>query len=407
MSEGETPPLGTWQSYRDWLDRANRSQAWSTVANWAIDVLEEELGTSWPRTAAEVEMNEQRGLPLVSGLKALGWHAVGLVETLEWAIRLRLVRDLDGAADLRNDLIGNVMTGRILHTDLQLQIAGLALRRGWKVQLEPMKLGCERPADLLLTTPNAGLLVEARVVSEAVADRDHREWTDQAIARVMNIAAANRTWLEGDLGDALDERTVAELERRIPIEAPSALLGHEPELRIGATRLRLVRQDDAKGQLTVPGASSDLWPRMTSAIAKKAEQMAASGADWLRLIPYNNFFLLTRWAQLPLAEKLEMLEAQLRSSLAGRLPAGVAISSGAGLQPGPISPETIRHGTAVAMRRQITPLRARETHIIPIADTSPEAADAWRELADAEANWLPWALARFELPDLSEILASP
>jgi hypothetical protein len=217
------------------------------------------------------------------------------------------------------------------------------------------------------------------------------------------LAAVHRTWLEGDLGDPLDEQTVRELERRIPVEALGARAGLRPELTAGSARVRLVKQEEATERLVAPGPSSNLWPRMASAIADKAVRMSESGAAWLRLIPYNHFFLLTYWAQLPLAEKLNKLAHEVRSSLAGRLPAGVVVSSGAGLHPGDVTEETIRAAGGIAMRRRVRPLRARETLIIPITDASRNTIDAWEGLLDAEARWLPWALDKFGLPDLDQI----
>lgn len=134
MSEVElwnTTP--SWQTYRELLDRAGRHLAWSQVAHWAIDVLSEELGDQWPKTAAAAEEKDRQTLPLVVALKALGWHTLALTETVEWAARLRLTGKTQGAADLRRDLAPDVTAGRILHTDLQLQTAGLASCCAWDV----------------------------------------------------------------------------------------------------------------------------------------------------------------------------------------------------------------------------------------------------------------------------------
>jgi hypothetical protein len=143
---------------------------------------------------------------------------------------------------------------------------------------------------------------------------------------------------------------------------------------------------------------------MAAAIAGKATQMAESGAGWLRLIPYNNFFLLTDWAQLPLAEKLEKLASTVRSSLAGRLPSGVVVSSGAGLYAGEVAEETIRTSSGIAIRRPVRPLRARESLIMPISDQSRDATGTWEALLNTEVAWLPWVLDKFELPRLADIL---
>src|SRR5579884_4237658 len=121
----------SWQNYRDLLDRAGRHSAWSQVAHWAIDVLSEELGDEWPQAAATAEEKVQQTLPLVGALKEMVWRTLALTEAVEWAARLRLIGKASGAADLRRDLTRDVTAGRILHTDLQLQTAGLAAYLGW------------------------------------------------------------------------------------------------------------------------------------------------------------------------------------------------------------------------------------------------------------------------------------
>lgn len=394
----------SWDTYRELLDRAARPAAWSRVAHWAIDVLAEELGADWPARAGAWEQKNREILPLVGALKSLGWRTLALVEAVEWAARLRLIGESRGAADLRRDLGRDVSAGRMLHTDLQLETAALAICCGWDVQLEPWLPGAERPADLLIASPGATLIVETRVLTEAPTDRSRRARVDEAFDRLTLLAAAHRTWLEGDLGDPLDEWTVRELERRIPVEALAARAGLRPTLAVGSARVRLVRREDATARLTAAGLSSDLWPRMAAAIAGKATQMAESGAGWLRLIPYNNFFLLTDWAQLPLAEKLEKLASTVRSSLAGRLPSGVVVSSGAGLYAGEVAEETIRTSSGIAIRRPVRPLRARESLIMPISDQSRDATGTWEALLNTEVAWLPWVLDKFELPRLADIL---
>ena len=396
-------PPASWQAYRDLLDLADRPRAWSHVGHWAIDVLSGELGEQWPQTAAAAEARDRQTLPLVGALTSLGWRTLALAEAIEWAARLRLLANAHGAADLRRDLARDVTAGRILHTGLQLETAGLAACMGWDIQLEPLLPGAARPADVIIAAPGARLVIETRVLTEAPADRTTRQWTDQAVDRLTMLAAVHRTWLEGDLGDALDEHTVRELERRIPTEALGARAGLRPELAVGSARVRLVRQEDATERLVAPGPSGDLWPRMVGVMTDKASQMAESGAEWLRLIPYNHLFLLTHWAQRPLEEKLSTLSDEIRSSLAGLMRGGVVVSSGLGHYGGHVTEDTIRNEHGVTLRRGIQPLRARETLIIPFGDPADETIDAWQQLFDAEARWLPWVLDEFGLPDLAEI----
>ena len=397
----------SWQLYRDLLDRAQRPAAWSEVAHWALDVLAEELGDAWPQKAAQAERRDREPLPLVAGLWRLGSHTLALAETVEWALRLRLLARARGFADLRRDLVRDVTAGRILHTSLQLEVAGLATRYGWDVQFEPALPGTSRPADLLIVHPRRRMVVETRVLTEAREERARRTWIDGVVHRLTILAAAHRTWLEGELTESLDDATVRELERWIPVEALAARAGLKPELRAGAANVRLVKQKESTGQLIAPGPSSNLWPRLASAIADKAGRMSESGAEWLRLIPYNHFFLLTRWAQYTMTDKLDTLTQEIRTSLGDQTPGGIIFSSGASLHGGDVHEETVRTPQGVALRRGLKPLRARETIIIPLRGDSTEEIEAWVSLADAETDWLPWALAEAGLPALDRIMSAP
>jgi hypothetical protein len=59
------------------------------------------------------------------------------------------------------------------------------------------------------------------------------------------------------------------------------------------------------------------------------------------------------------------------------------------------------------LRRLITPLRVRETLIIPAdRNCSAAVAETWRSLYADEPNWLAWALDRVDLPSPKEIFGS-
>jgi len=116
--------------------------------------------------------------------------------------------------------------------------------------------------------------------------------------------------------------------------------------------------------------------------------------------------LLTRWAQYPLIDKLNTLAAGIRSSLGDHSPRGIVVSSSVSLHGGDVRDETVRTPQGVAVRRGVNPLRLRETHIIPLGAHSADEIEAWVALADAETDWLPWALDQAGLPTLDRILAT-
>src|SRR5207302_5706439 len=150
---------------------------------------------------------------------------------------------------LRRDLRRNRTAGRILHTDLVLEVGGLARRCGWEVSLEPRSSRNAPPADVRLGSPAGPLLVEARVLTERDIVRTQRRRLDEVIEHLTVLTANYRVWLEGQLAEPLDDTDVRTLERWIALESPSARIGHVPTLTMGNTEVRLVRREDASGSL--------------------------------------------------------------------------------------------------------------------------------------------------------------
>jgi hypothetical protein len=397
------PSSPTWQTFRDDLDRAARPGAWTTAARWALDALSEHLGRDWPQRALAVEARDGQQLPFFSALMKIGSHTIALAQALEWALRLRLLQSEDGFADLKRDLRGDLTVGRILHTDLELLVAGLARRAGWPLRLEPTLARASPPADVLIDSPTARLSVEVRVLTERVGARERRQRIDDVVDHLTLLAATRSVWLEGSIGEPLDDVAVEALERWIESESPNVHEGRASALRLGSTDVRLVQRRGALGSLRSAAVTDDLWPRTISAIASKARRMSESGASWLRLTLLTGFFAFTPWAQRPLDEKLDMLADSLRSSLGDEIPHGVVVSSGAARFPGPV-PEEVAHTEAgIAIRCGVSPLRGRETLILPFTAAGNEAAMAWLDLARNERDWLQWAMSQAGLPDLSEI----
>jgi hypothetical protein len=391
-----SPP--TWDDYEALLERANRGPAYHEAAAWALTELRDVLGDDWLRRAAESE----RPPPLLRQLVSLGWHTLALAEVLEWALRLRLVRELPGAAKLRRDLVRNAMEGRTLHTALQLAVAAPAVRLGWAVALEPARAKEDPPADLLVAAPAGDMLIETRVRSESDVTREARHAVNNAMDRLFFIGAKHDVWIEGQLGRFPSESELDDIERCVAVwtSSDTAAAGWSAE----GIALRMVPRHRALGRLTGPPVQTDSWQRLTGALTEKAGRMQRSGAQWLRILPLTGMWAFTSWATQPLERKLEDVVEALTETLGGAAPAGVVLSSGAALHGGDVPEESVVVGSAVAVRRAVTPLRARETLIVPLHGNAAESAKDWVALADAEADWLDWALARQGLPPLTEIL---
>jgi hypothetical protein len=88
-------PLPTWEVIRGLLDQPSRPPAWRRTAHWTLDTLEAELGATWPVDA--VEQFDVLPVPLILA----GGHTLAFLETVELALRLHLLRGVNGFARAR------------------------------------------------------------------------------------------------------------------------------------------------------------------------------------------------------------------------------------------------------------------------------------------------------------------
>jgi hypothetical protein len=144
---------------------------------------------------------------------------------------------------------------------------------------------------------------------------------------------------------------------------------------------------------------------MVRAIADKTEKMGNSGAEWLHVTALTGLWPFTSWGRDQLDGKLETMSSALVASLQDRCPAGIVLTSAAGLAPEGTPEEVVRTQAGIALRTAAPPLRARESLILPFSEPSHRAGDDWLALARAESGWLSWALARKGLPDLPSVFS--
>ena len=390
-SLGVTDP--SWDMLRALLDRMGRPEPWTTGGHWAIDQLRAVLGEAWPAKAARDEV------PPWPGLAAIGSQTLGFADALEWALRLRLTGDVEGSADVRRDLARDVTVGRALHSGLQLEVAGLARRLGWGVRLEPSNAAT--PGDVALETPTAGtIVVETRALTEKLRTRAERAAISRLTDHLTLAARARGLWLAGQILRMPTPEEVGKIERWVAAaDGPGRLAG------VDDVSLYLVRRDDAVGHaLRSPAVTDELLPRMAGVMAAKTRQMRGSGAGWLRMTAFTGLWPFTQWGRAPLADKLPSMAGALRATLGGHVPDGIVLSSAAGLGGG-TPDETVAAPQGTAVRRLIAPARARETLIMPFSRRGHDTAAYWLELADAEQDWLDWALVDAGLRPLAETFA--
>lgn len=401
IAAGADPPPLSWEILHAMMDAPNgRSEAWRQAGHWALDVLEAELGTGWPEIVRA--KNPTGGAPLLA--RAAG-YAVAYAEILELALRLRLLRKVNGRAKLWRTLRKDPRPEQLLHCGLQLEVASLALRSAAIPELEPPPRE-DKPADVAVTIGGRRILIETRGLLTSAEWRRQNDWTDRTFEQIRHIEFSHAVRCEGEITVLLDEQQTERL--LTSIETHARLLAariEPPPIRIAGVAVNVVPQSQQPAKsLKGPRTGGDSWARLEAGIRDKVEVAMESGANWLRLDDRDGLWQFTGWSTKSLPDKLLMLDGPVRPML-GKLD-GIVLSCGALLAQGTFADEDVQLAPdLVALRRRLPFMRVRETLILANhADALPalEAFDAY--YAD-EPLWLDWALDRVSLPTTAAILA--
>ncbi len=394
-------PLPTWEILREQTDQSlRRSTAWRRTAHWMIDVLQEELGDSWTLDAVE-----QFGELPIPALWAVSGHMYAFVQTLDLALRLRLLQSAEGAGRTRKELRGNRQLSRVLHTSLQATLAGLALKRGWGFHLEPGR----PPADLWFETERRRITVETKVLEPSDLTREHHHTVDQTMDRIRDAATSRGVWVYGRISAVPPDDVLGDLIDWISRSAGFAQKGGivQPYRQQGLD-LELVASNDAAGRrLTGPAGGENLLPRFVRTLSDKAERMSASGAEWLCVENITGLFQ-TEWGLMDMARKVATLESAIQTSLPRDTIGGVIACSSAATFNGTVNEEAAETVTgSIGLRYSVRPWRAREAIIVPLRDNAKDATQHWQALLEAERDWSAWALTEAGLPTFDEINEQP
>lgn len=394
------PELPDWNGIAARLKRADRHDAYASAGFWALEMLHERLGEDW---LARAIGRSEDAFPLA--LDLLGSHTLALAEALEWATRLDLSTAWDGYADVLRDLRRDPRTARLLHTRAQLTVGAGASRLGWAVKLEPSREN-RRPADVEFSAPTGTVSVEIRVLTQSLSGRERFAAVESESDWLTMLGLNKGVWIGGKLDRHLDQGEREIVEEFVRSNAARVVEGERPSLVLDGVSLTLASRATDVGALHSPTVKEDLFWRMVGTIAEKALKMRESGAQWLHITALTGLWAFTVWGQSPLDEKLTIMMSALEDVLGDRKPEGIVLCSAAGLATAATEKQA-QTQDGVAVRRVIRPLRARETLIMGFSPGAQATIPAWQALADAEGDWLDWALDRYELPSIGEILPSP
>jgi hypothetical protein len=395
LTEAGPPPL-SWEILQGMMANATWSEAWRQTGSWAFQVLEKHLGSDWP---ARVARKSPTG-----GAPQLAWavgHVVAFAQVLELALRLELLRGADGYAKVRRVLRNDPRPAQLVHCEIQLEVAGLALRSGITPQLEPAPLG-GRPADVAITLGDERLVIETRAILTSDDWRDENDWTDQLFERIHRIESKYGVRCEGEISTLLDERDTEALLSAIETQARLVAARIDPPpLRTPGAAIDMMPQSQTPASgLRGPEMRGDSWARIAPRIRQKVEAAVESGANWLRLDAREGLWQFTEWATRPLAEKLHEFDAAVRGLLDGL--DGIIVSCGPLLAQGTFDDEDVVLAPGlVALRRCLPFVRVRETLIIAADARASQAAPSWVRFYSDEPSWLDWALGRAGLPQPS------
>jgi hypothetical protein len=387
----------TWQLVRESMAQSIRSPQWRVAGQWAIDVLEGELGTDWPAEAFDKFDRLPLPLILASG------HTIAFAEIMELALRVDLIRRVPGFADARNEVRGDRRVERAKHFSLQMEIAGLACRCGRDLSLEPGT----PPADVMIDAEPDPLVVELKVLGPSLQAMSNGSQIDKAFRLIREAAFGADVCVGGRMETVPSDTNIKAAIDWIGANAVRVRVGHAvPDFADHGMRLTLRPVDRPIG-LHGPTEAEDLLRRLLGAIADKAERMQTSGAGWLRIDALTGIWAFTPWGRSPMRQKTSMLAAAIRDMFGGVPPiAGVVVCSGASLFLGQVNEEHCElDDGSIGLRYAIAPMRAREAIIIPLRDDGLQTASNWMQMHESERDWMAWALAKAGLPAEADLFA--
>lgn len=403
----EFAAYASWDGLRARMSESVRSDEGRAAGVWAIDVLRDQLGSQWMERVALAEGRAPNDL-LLSVM-----HAVAFGELLGLALRLHLLRDVEGMGVVRRDLKRDLREQRRLHTRVILDIAALALQNGHGVAMEKRLAVDLAPTDVVITTPSGDVISEAFAVLTDDVMRQGMDYTEALAREVRRICWGNAVELDGQLQAVLTDEATSDWLARV--EEVALLVKSDGKARVvdhpigPVTVLSLAEAAQCATSFTGPLMTGKGNDRLGVILRKKAEQAAMAGATWIRADVLDGLWQFTQWAGWTLSTKSEALAAEVRQALDGiEGVRGAVLSCGPAMAQGDFVGESTRVADGgFALRRVFPPFRVRETVVIPLGPEHASEAMTWVELYDGEPGWLDWALGAVGLPSASDVLSVP
>jgi len=381
------------------------------VARQAVQTLRRFLGAAW------LERSLDKGSVLFRLDLFLG-NAIPSVyaNLIDIFAHLELLKSVPGMSKLRKGLQDNPEDINWRHGLLQLEVAGLALRDGWHVEVEP-RHPIKGAADLLATSNGRRILVEMVVVG---TDIRHR-LAGEAFDALIQLGLSHDVSLSGNAGDIpFDDadlegsahRWTADWLTKLAEAAEAATATGIARLVAGPTGSQILVSKGfglADAKLRGPGGGGDILPRIQARLSDKARAIGEFDGVWIRLDDVGALWYLTPWARMSLKDKLTSIEPGL-AALLEPYPslAGLTMSNSWAWQTSGVLEETEHSvGGAIAMRRAVRFQHYRETLMKVREERYAPDLLTFADWYGHESSWISWALEVLNLPRLDQLIVQP
>jgi hypothetical protein len=390
----------TWDLYRRMADSPNVRPARRDAVLWALGELERRMGPDWLERYWESAGHVPAEVNLGSG------HVAAFGNLLDLALRYHVLDGVPGIAQVQREMRKDLRDERRWHSALQLEVTALGAWAGFAPALEARSGGHERPSDVILRRDGQLLQIETFVILRDERSQEAAGYWDWLMAQIRNIGWKRDIGVSGDISERLDDDASAELLRLIEAAAQAAVTtGQEQAVEFQGARLRVLPPGSTTYQLRGGVEEGRGWPRIEAKLAQKAGQASAAGGGWLRADVRDGMWQFTPWARAGLRAQIDEI-ARLIQPVLGPVQGieGVVLSSGSLLAQGEFYGESARTDDGCyGLRRVLPAVRVRETMIVPVTPSGRDQARIWRELYNAEEEWLDWALHLAGLPERDQI----
>jgi hypothetical protein len=365
------PPWDNWDLLAETTAREPGTPR-ALAAQKAIGIIRSVLGEGWLKEADAAEIPSEVALAFS--------HTIAFAQLLELALRLQEFGDVPGAAVLRRNLKTDRRSNSWRHVQLQLELAALAGAAGAGIAFEcGPKDGW--PADVVATLDDAPVPFEAFSVFTSQEWREADRASDEIVNRVLAPQIRHNLSIVTDFhGSVLAPGELEDWLQRV--EAAAEEVAKDSQSRTvaaGVVSAAIASADNGPpSRFSGPPIVFNGWERMLGKLEQKSRQASTSpDGVWLRVDVLDGIWQFSEWGRYELGQKLIVMEEHLRHGFgqtAGL--AGFIVSTGAALAQGRFADEAVQseHGS-VALRRNIAPIRVRETLIVPMTDQAVSTAE--------------------------------